>query len=223
MHEWRYLVYSLSLFCLLHGLVFHVAHGASPEHTSKTHNKSVVKKKNKKSNHSAHAPSQDEEIIEPISIETVPDKKPSLQQSMTIWLGHMHAAFVHFPIAWSVLWCLLQYQTTIIPISIPLLAVFSFVPAIFSGLLRAQEVGNPESMAAILLHRNIMYLSMGLSVVLLIKEFLYRKKQSSHATEILYIRKQNWYYTLVLIFTLLVCYGAHLGGVLVYGADFLPF
>src|SRR5690606_21854766 len=94
--------------------------------------------------------------------------------------------------------------------------LLSFIPASISGLIRADTFGTDQSVLdPIHFHRNLMFATFGLTLVALALR-LRLSAEGSHAL--------RWVYLGLLFFTVvLMGFGAHQGGKLVYGADYLPF
>ena len=141
-------------------------------------------------------------------------------------LGHLHAAFVHMPIAWVLLWALVELFSLISEngalnpsaLFLGFLTLLSYAPAALSGLCRMDELASASKgydAAEALLHRNLIFTSAGLLGVCM------------------FLRLINWRWPnmfcrllcLMGVFgaCVLTTYSAHLGGRMVYGAEFLPF
>ncbi len=140
------------------------------------------------------------------------------------YVGHLHSAMVHLPIAWMLLlllvdaaaWGLGRKELETAGLYLTGLALVSFIPAAITGLVRVTQLSqDPESLAPALLHRNVMYGCAALCAVLL----GLRVKSKNNLEGPL-----KWVYLALLGITVaLVSLGGHLGGKLVFGDDFLPF
>lgn len=140
--------------------------------------------------------------------------EPEADSLLTV-IGKFHPLVLHFPIAWLALWLLMEMVGLFHPASVyysarpPLaaLTLLSFLPAIITGLLRAQSV--EEIDPVITSHRNLEIIGAGLVFC---------------AAGISRMSKLKPLMVLVLVAAMLVvAFGAHLGGQLVYGDDYLPF
>ena len=141
-------------------------------------------------------------------------------------LGHMHAAFVHLPIAWVLLWALVELLSLISEnralnpsaLFLGFLTLLSYAPGALSGMCRLDELASVTKgyeTAEALVHRNLIFASAGILGVCMV------------------LRLINWRWPnmfcrlLCLMGVVAACvltsYSAHLGGRMVYGADFLPF
>lgn len=140
------------------------------------------------------------------------------------YIGHMHSAVVHLPIAWMLLlllvdgaaWGLGREELVTAGLYLTGLALLSYFPAAVTGLVRVTQLSqDPESLAPALLHRNVMYGCAALTAVLL--GIRVRTKNVLEGPI-------KWVYLALLGITVgLVSLGGHLGGKLVFGDDFLPF
>jgi len=155
-------------------------------------------------------------------IEAVEAGDGAMEESLGLLegFGRFHPALIHFPIAWLFLLLFVDALTFIggqmallgVGKNLSFLTWLSFFPAAASGYWRMDAL--PEDPAAIL-HRNIMLMAfslMGLAAALRMK---YGDQIREHRTYL--------YCGLILVAGLLVGYGAHLGGELIYGEDFFPF
>lgn len=142
-----------------------------------------------------------------------------------LW-AHMHAALIHLPVAWLMLWAgceglaLLWPHPWLITSGLPLglMTALGFAPSVYSGLMRLEELAGGQSgydSAPALLHRNLLLASWTLVVVALALR-LFNAPQRSGKLRMLYL-------LLVFASFALTAYSAHLGGALVYGDDFFPF
>lgn len=136
-------------------------------------------------------------------------------------IGRLHPLLVHFPIAWLVLLVAFEVlalrRAELDKLGLPLvvLVVASFVPGVVTGLLRLghfEEEG--ADLGPALAHRNAMFTCLGLLLVAAGLRYWRRAGLTS-----------GWRYTYVALIAfaaLFVALGGHLGGELVYGADYLP-
>ena len=139
-------------------------------------------------------------------------------------LSRLHPAVVHLPIAWVMLLFLTDVGAFVLGrrevltagLYLSVLAFLSFFPSALTGLLRLDHL--PQDATAIapaLVHRNIMYLCCVLSGAMAGLRIWKKNEIEGNL---------RWVYMAMVSATfLLVAWGAHLGGRLVYGDDFLPF
>ena len=139
-------------------------------------------------------------------------------------MGRLHPALVHLPIAWTLLLCLVELIALARPqegwrsagLYLSILTWLSFLPAALTGLLRLEQLPqDPEALAPALLHRNIMYIAAGLASTVALLRVLAKNRLTGP--------RRLVYLALVCLTFALVGLGAHLGGKLVYGDDYLPF
>jgi uncharacterized membrane protein len=177
------------------------------------------------------------EAVEDAAVQPAADgnvaAKPGTATEKSLWArssqatGHMHAAVIHLPIAWVMLWFALEVlglyagQTQLAPVG-PWLGVastLSFIPATVSGLLRFDELAraaaDAHTMDPALLHRNLMYGCMATCALACGVRLLGPRRWPN--------RWRPVFITLLGLTFVAVSYSAHLGGQLVYGEDFLPF
>lgn len=158
----------------------------------------------------------------------VPDATAPLSSAagLAAALGHFHAAFVHLPIAWVTLWAMVEMlgvvsaHVALAPAALFLgfITLLSYAPAILSGLCRYDELSSATKgyeTAEAILHRNLIYVSAALCAACL------------------FVRLVHWRWPNVVC--RLICllgvgaafavtaFSAHLGGRMVYGAEFFPF
>lgn len=140
-------------------------------------------------------------------------KEPSL-------IGKLHPLTVHIPIGWLLLLVLLELAAlrwqwlTDVGLPLALLTVASFVPAMITGLLRAQDTAAVVA-EKVLQHRNMMLLAAGALLVATITRWA-RRKEFAGGPRIVYL-------LLLLLAAALMSLGGHLGGKLVFGDAYLPF
>lgn len=141
-------------------------------------------------------------------------------------LGHLHAAWVHLPIAWLLLWALVEVLSLISDhaalrpsaLTLAVLTLLSFAPAALSGLCRLDELASTThgyDTAEALVHRNLIFAAAGLCAGCLV-------------LRLIVWRWPNMFCRLLCLMGVVTAcaitsYSAHLGGRMVYGADFLPF
>ncbi|HOX44854.1 MAG TPA: hypothetical protein PK668_14740 [Myxococcota bacterium] len=138
--------------------------------------------------------------------------------------GRLHPALVHLPIAWLLLWLLLDGlalglgREGLRPcgLIVGCLAGLACVPAALSGWLRSVELLAAGASPAVLpTHRALMWTTTGLTLALALTRFGFRRG---------FPRGLRWPFLLALAGAVgLMGYAAHLGGKMVFGADFLPF
>lgn len=162
----------------------------------------------------------DEAVEELEMIEEVEEVAESDQQPATLadYLGSLHPAVIHFPIAWMVLFLLVELINIFrrewhwhrLGGYLLILTVVSFVPAVLTGWVQGAQVSFNEPYASIFeLHRNLNFLTAALSLGAL----MLRRKQPSGK----FTMKQIIYWMLILGAGTLVLYSGHLGGRLVHG------
>lgn len=139
------------------------------------------------------------------------------------WLiGYFHAAIVHLPIAWLLLLlaidiaALLLGRRELLPAGyfIALLAAFSFLPAVLSGLLRFDvlNLSGPDAEPA-LLHRNIELAAAALMICAAALRVHSRKNNNDNLAGY----RRHVYLGLVFAATIAVAVGGHLGGQMIFG------
>jgi uncharacterized membrane protein len=138
-------------------------------------------------------------------------------------VGRLHAAMVHFPIAWVFLLLLMQIamlsqrfaDLSKAAMTIHVLAVASYIPAIFSGLMRVKYIpDSPEFSSMLTAHHIPVFSASALCTLTLFVALIKRDLWTSYKYR--YVRL-----ALVTITFLLFSIGGHNGGELVFGADFL--
>lgn len=140
--------------------------------------------------------------------------------SSTVVMGRLHPAFVHLPLGLLVA-LLLMVWTRVGKDALRLewllwaVTLASFFPAMISGLLRAKELIDNGGQMPFESHRNWMLLSCGVLVMALILKIVANKRNKKILSII----------SIIVLVGAICCafLGAHLGGKLVYGMDFLPF
>ncbi len=167
----------------------------------------------------APAVADQEEQIEVIDDgEMIDTPVPSEELTPLMLIGRFHPPLVHLPIGWATALALADILVILFAIGglekalkiLHIGTVLSFLPAIGSGLLRFQEyAGATEAIDEAIVHRNVMFIAAAIALIGLV----------------LRLKKMNRY---AILFMSLICigimtYGAHLGGVMVYGSDYLPF
>ena len=138
-------------------------------------------------------------------------------------VGRFHPLVMHFPIAWLIL---LAMTETVALVSgnalcsrcakvLTVLALLSFVPAVATGLILAKaHASDPEFMKLGAWHRNL-NISSG---IVLLAALVVRFRMSEESTG----GRRLPYFMLVLAATGLLVVGSHLGGMMVWGEEFLP-
>jgi len=138
--------------------------------------------------------------------------------------GRMHPALVHFPIGWITLVLLLDLLTIVLgrrelePAGLWALGlgVLAFIPAVASGLLRADYLTvSADIYYPVETHRNLALLVLLVCIIALVLRFKSRKNFSGAV---------QWIYlALMAVAVGLIGFVGHLGGKMVYGENFLPF
>jgi uncharacterized membrane protein len=142
--------------------------------------------------------------------------------TLSMIVGRMHAAMVHFPIAWLPI--LILFEFFVLMKGWPewwlegrwlcLATLAAFLPAVVSGMLRLNELSHgAERLQTAINHRNVM-----LAAAILV----------ASAAGLRFARRElgslkHLYLALLIASFAFVAVGGHLGAVLVYGEDFLPF
>ncbi len=168
--------------------------------------------------HKAADPGQIEDVQEVTPVETAaPPSGAGL-------LGRMHPALVHFPIGWVFLLLIVETAALITrrdELAKPgflllVLACLSFIPAATTGFLRASSIGNdPEFRALMVPHRNMNIAAAVLCLAALVLRIWGKKRSGAPA---------RWPYLLLLAGACaLLLVAGHLGGKMVFGANYLPF
>lgn len=140
--------------------------------------------------------------------------------------GRLHPIFVHLPIGWLTLLVLLELAALVrrrdegggFRLAVLALTVASCIPAVVSGLIRADEVTAQAPDAARLagLHRNLMLAVSGASLLALSVRLGLGRKQLVGLPRLLYL-------AILIAAAGLLTVGAHLGGKLAFGERYLPF
>jgi uncharacterized membrane protein len=157
-----------------------------------------------------------------------PDSTASLltPAGFSALMGHLHAALVHLPIAWVMLWAGLEVASMAFAgafwghgaLVLGVITLASYGPAVLTGLCRFDELASASKgyeVGEAMLHRNLIFVGAGLCAVSLFIRLLNARWPNA------------FFKTLSLlgaVSALIVTgFSAHLGGRMVYGADFLPF
>jgi uncharacterized membrane protein len=151
---------------------------------------------------------------------------PPPRIELKLLLGRLHPIFVHLPIGWLTLLVLLELAALVrrrdaidgIRLALLALTATSCVPAVLSGLLRADEITRqaPDSAALATLHRNLMLALSGASLLALGIRLQRGRDRLVGLPRALYL-------AVLLAASALLVYGAHLGGKLAFGERYLPF
>ncbi len=160
------------------------------------------------------------EVVEVVEASAAPPAAPG----PLALAGRLHPALVHLPIAWLLLWLLVdglalglgRERLAGCGLLLGALSGLACLPAVLSGLLRSQELlAAGASPAALPTHRALMWTVTGLALLLASGRLALRRG---------FPRGLRWPYLLLLAGAAgLMTYAAHLGGEMVYGADYLPF
>lgn len=173
----------------------------------------------------AAAPGQ-EPVEEIENVEAVTEIQAAAEKPTTIdvLMGRLHPALVHLPIGWLLATLLLDFLGLCLNrtgfhragLVLLLVAALSCMPAMVSGWLRASELASGGPSADLVIsHRNLM-IGVSSLVVLALGLRLWRKNQIEGLFRWIYLG-------MILIGSGLIGFGGHLGGKLVFGANFLPF
>lgn len=140
------------------------------------------------------------------------------------YAGRLHPMAVHLPIGWLLALVLFDLAGLVFGREgytktgfwLLVLTVAAAVPAVITGLLRADELMAKGAQSPLMAdHRNLMLTVTGLCVAALGVR-VFRRKVLDGAWRWLYL-------ALLLSAAGLMAWGGHLGGQLVYGENFLPF
>lgn len=166
---------------------------------------------------SSHVTETPEEMLEIDELEVIEVDDVSTP-SQPDFLGSLHPAVIHFPIAWVTLLFLVELVGLITRRSawhqaglyLLFLAVVSFFPAVMTGLLKYGQTtytGEYDEIAQ--LHRNLNLFAAGLTVLAL----LLRVKLKTNNNKL----HRLVYVATVAVAAGLVLFSSHLGGLLVHG------
>jgi uncharacterized membrane protein len=144
-------------------------------------------------------------------------------QNLGEWIARVHPMVVHMPLAWLLLTLLVDVLTFWRGLAylerpgflLLVLTVVSFIPAMTTGFLALQAGDESDTLATALLHRNLMIACAVCTVSALVVRITRRSPWTASTRTV--------YTGLIVAAATLVSVGAHQGGKLVYGADFLPF
>jgi uncharacterized membrane protein len=166
------------------------------------------------------------EEIENVEVVDVQDASASDVKPLSFLqiVGRNHAAAVHLPIGFLFALCFVEIlrlaskkstlETCGYALSIG--AALSFVPAAITGMLRATEIFEGRDAPELFFeHRNLMIAAAAVFLVSLGLRFA-KKNELKGKFQIAYL-------SLLGIALVLAAVGAHHGGVLVYGENFLPY
>lgn len=162
------------------------------------------------------------EIVDGVIPAVAPSKNDTQNEPSSLKvLGRLHPAFVHLPL--GLLIALLLFELLRIKDTshsrygavLWLITPAAFLPAIVSGLIRATELVQLGASPSVSAHRNWMLASL---LLLVIAAGLWFTPGASNSPRARIVRV-----TLVALATIFAFLGAHLGGKMVYGPDFLPF
>jgi uncharacterized membrane protein len=165
---------------------------------------------------------EDVEVVEVQAAATAPAAQPEFGLGQVA--GRLHPALVHLPIAWLLLWLLLdglalglgREGMRTCGLVVGCLAGLACIPAALSGWLRSTEILAAGASPAMLpTHRALMWSVSGLTLALAITRFAFRRG---------FPRGLRWVFLLLLAGAAgLMAYSAHLGGKMVFGEGYLPF
>ncbi len=179
---------------------------------------------------SGSADDVEETEVKPVAAPTAPAAKGGAEVAPrlapTQLVGRLHPIFVHLPIGWLTLLVLLELAALVrrrdegdrFRLALLVLALASCLPAVVSGLLRADEVTSlaRDSVGLVTLHRNLMFAVSGATALALALRLGLGRPRLAGAARALYL-------VVLLAAAALLVYGAHLGGKLVFGERYLPF
>jgi len=147
--------------------------------------------------------------------------KPSL--GIKVIFGRLHAALVHFPIAWLLLLLALDFMAfglgreawRQVGLYVALATALSFAAAITAGYLRADQLPKTsDTTSLVTAHRNLAWVTAGIFAAAQAVRLLRRNRLAG---------LWRWAYLgLMVAATAAVLWTGHRGGRLVYGTDFLP-
>ena len=170
-----------------------------------------------------------EEILEETDFEDVTANVAATEtQQLTIpqILGRLHPMAVHLPIGWIILLLLWEVFISVMhrrfsalaPVGLLLgpAAVLSTLPAIATGLMRAEEIAaKGAGVSNVHDHRNLM-LAAAVALVAAVGLRLVRRERLAGTARLVY-------FALLATSAALLSAGGHLGGKLVFGNAYLPF
>ena len=168
----------------------------------------------------------DEPVEEVEDLQVVDTEDASTPPSWSVLqvIGRNHAAAVHLPIGFLFALCLVEGIRTASKKSsldgcglvLAGATVLSFIPAAISGLLRAEEVfSGKETPHLFFEHRNLMIAAGAIMLLALVLRIAKRNA---------FVGKVQIVYLLLLAGAVVItAIGAHHGGLLVYGEQFLPY
>ncbi len=166
-------------------------------------------------------PPQKEEAGEVGEEVAVSEAEPPALDFSTLY-ARLHPSLVHFPLGWLLLALIFDVATFALRrehfaraghVTL-IVAAVAFLPAVTSGLVYLSMENEPEEIAAIVRHRNVILAAFG---ALLAALALRLAKRSALAGP------SRWAYLgLMVAAVLLASVGGHLGGELVHGEDYLP-
>lgn len=171
---------------------------------------------------SPDGPDEIEEVEAVEAVPTVQTGAPAKEGALGT-VGKLHPLLVHFPIAWLLLLGLVDGLTFGLRrghwaragLWLLALAVLSAIPAVVTGLLRADHVQDPKLIEELVEHRNLALMTLGAAALALALRVI-RRNELSGLYRLLYLA------LIVGAMGLVIATGHH-GGMLVYGENYLPF
>lgn len=169
----------------------------------------------------ADDPVEDVEDVEVAAVAEAPCDEPN---TLVATFGKLHPAMVHLPIAWVFLVLLLDALTfglgraeyARFGLFTLGAAVVSAVPAMVSGLLRAEVLEAQPPLAPLVeAHETLMFVMAAVLLAAFVLRLVMRHRLTGLARAV--------YLGLLVVTAALVGYGGHLGGRIVFGPDHLPF
>jgi uncharacterized membrane protein len=161
------------------------------------------------------------EVVQPTAVggDTAATAGPGLVE----YVGRLHPLLVHLPIGWLLALVLFDLAGLVFGREgfaragfwLLVLTVAAAIPAVITGLLRADELADKGAQSPLFAdHRNLMLTVTGLCIVALGVRIARRKVLDG---------AWRWIYLIILLSAAgLMAWGGHLGGQLVYGQDYLP-
>ena len=167
------------------------------------------------------------EDLEEIDVEedVEADEEESEGMPLQMLIGHFHPPLVHFVIAYIFLLVLVEIADVVygqkqLDTAGRYLLVFTIAAAavaIFTGYNNMEtQPQDPEVLEPIIGHRNVILAAFGMLMIAAILRF---KGGIAPVTGV----TRQAYIGFIIVASLLIMYGGHLGGKLVYGDDYLPF
>jgi len=164
------------------------------------------------------------EIVEEVQPATPAASGSEQELSVLEIFGRLHPALTHLPIGWLLALLLVDAGAWLLRRSsweewgryLLYGTVLCFVPAIISGLLRADALPQQGEIAGLLAtHRTLIFVMAGLTLTALVLRTISRNRLQG-AIKLAYLG-------LIGAACLLIAVAGHYGGMMVYGTSYLPF